>query len=102
MAQAAKTLFGVLNPIMNGMKAQTSRRILHNFQGTLKEGEMLLVIGKPGSGCTTFLKTLANMRDEYKDITGSITYGGMTANEMATKHPQDIIFCSKKILFPSL
>lgn len=34
------------------------REILHNFDGVLKSGEMLMVLGRPGSGCSTFLKTL--------------------------------------------
>jgi ABC-type multidrug transport system ATPase subunit len=54
---------------------------------------MLLVIGKPGSGCTTFLKTLANMRTEYKDTTGEITYSGYSAKDMVTKNPGELTFC---------
>lgn len=89
----AKSAFGVLEPIMNRFRAQSSRAILRQFSGTVKAGEMLLVIGKPGSGCTTFLKTLANMREEYKDTTGDITYGGRSSDDMTTKYPQDITFC---------
>lgn len=33
--------------------------ILRNFDGVVKNGEMLVVLGPPGSGCTTFLKTIA-------------------------------------------
>lgn len=58
---------------------EPSRTLLHGFSGTLGAGEMLLVIGKPGSGCTTFLKALANMREEYKDTTGTFTYRGRPA-----------------------
>jgi len=36
--------------------------ILKNFRGVAKPGEMVLVLGKPGSGCTTFLKVIANQR----------------------------------------
>lgn len=35
---------------------KNERFLLHNFSGVLKSGEMALVIGRPGSGCTTFLK----------------------------------------------
>ncbi|KAK4225246.1 ABC-2 type transporter-domain-containing protein [Podospora fimiseda] len=43
-----------------GAKGGSNRkRILDGLEGTLSSGEMLLVLGKPGSGCTTFLKTLA-------------------------------------------
>jgi ATPase subunit of ABC transporter with duplicated ATPase domains len=34
------------------------RRILKDFSGLLKKGELLLVLGRPGAGCTTFLKSL--------------------------------------------
>ncbi|KAJ3454529.1 hypothetical protein MRS44_013129 [Fusarium solani] len=34
------------------------RRILRSFGGFLQSGELLLVLGCPGSGCSTFLKTL--------------------------------------------
>lgn len=34
------------------------KTILQNFDGVLKSGEMLVVLGRPGSGCSTFLKTL--------------------------------------------
>lgn len=33
--------------------------ILQSFDGLALPGEMLLVLGRPGSGCSTFLKTLA-------------------------------------------
>ena len=34
------------------------KTILHSFDGCLKSGEMLVVLGRPGSGCSTLLKTL--------------------------------------------
>ncbi|KAI8649075.1 putative ABC1 transport protein [Fusarium keratoplasticum] len=33
--------------------------ILHNIEGVVHSGEMLCVLGPPGSGCSTFLKTVA-------------------------------------------
>ncbi|EXL73642.1 hypothetical protein FOPG_11102 [Fusarium oxysporum f. sp. conglutinans race 2 54008] len=33
--------------------------ILRNFEGIVDEGELLLVLGPPGSGCSTLLKTIA-------------------------------------------
>ena len=40
---------------------QTDQRvqILYGIDGLISSGEMLLVLGRPGSGCTTFLKALA-------------------------------------------
>lgn len=34
------------------------KTILRKFNGTVRSGEMLLVLGRPGSGCSTFLKTI--------------------------------------------
>jgi ABC-type multidrug transport system ATPase subunit len=39
-----------------GKKAE--KVILNNFNGVVKTGEMLVVLGRPGSGCSTLLKTL--------------------------------------------
>lgn len=41
-------------------KQDTTRaHLLHDFCGILQHGEMLLVLGRPGSGCSTFLKVIA-------------------------------------------
>lgn len=34
------------------------KQILHNFNGLLKPGELLVVLGRPGSGCSTMLKSI--------------------------------------------
>jgi ATP-binding cassette subfamily G (WHITE) protein 2 (PDR) len=36
-----------------------NKKILDSFDGLIKSGEMLLVLGRPGSGCSTFLRTVA-------------------------------------------
>ena len=33
--------------------------ILRDFEGLIKRGELVVVLGRPGSGCSTFLKALA-------------------------------------------
>lgn len=53
--------------------------ILNNFKGVAKPGEMVLVLGRPGSGCTTFLKVIANQRYGYTGIDGEVLYGPFDA-----------------------
>ncbi|KAI0433348.1 hypothetical protein F5Y09DRAFT_338767 [Xylaria sp. FL1042] len=84
--QAAPTVWttiqswaNVFNP-RSYHKVEPERTLLHGFSGSLLGGEMLLVIGSPGSGCTTLLKALTNMRDEYKGMSGKVTYGGRPAH----------------------
>ncbi|KAH6647755.1 ABC-2 type transporter-domain-containing protein [Truncatella angustata] len=55
--------------------------ILDNFRGVVKPGEMVLVLGQPGSGCTSFLKTIANQRHGYTGVSGDVLYGPFTAEE---------------------
>ncbi|PWY78679.1 ABC drug exporter AtrF [Aspergillus eucalypticola CBS 122712] len=57
------------------------RDLLHEFTGAVREGEMMLVLGRPGAGCSTFLKTIANDRDAFAGVEGEISYGGMSAEE---------------------
>lgn len=44
---------------------------------------MCLVLGCPGAGCSTLLKTIANRRGEYADVGGDVRYAGIDAAEMA-------------------
>ncbi|KMU74725.1 SNQ2 protein [Coccidioides immitis RMSCC 3703] len=46
--------------------------ILKNFKGVAKPGEMVLVLGKPSAGCTTFLKVIANQRFGYTGVDGEV------------------------------
>ncbi|CAO3598758.1 unnamed protein product [Absidia cylindrospora] len=53
------------------------KTILHKLNGFCKNGEMLLVLGRPGAGCTSLLKVVANMRGSFTDVDGTISYGGL-------------------------
>ncbi|GAA5828045.1 hypothetical protein JCM11251_005707 [Rhodosporidiobolus azoricus] len=66
--------------------------ILHDFSGCLKPGEMCLVLGRPGSGCTTFLKTIANQRHGYLSVEGDVNYGGIVAAEMAKRYRGEVVY----------
>ncbi|KAI9673326.1 MAG: hypothetical protein M1829_004092 [Trizodia sp. TS-e1964] len=59
------------------------RTILNDFTGCVRPGEMLLVLGRPGSGCSSFLKILANQRFGFVSVDGNVTYGGVDAETMA-------------------
>lgn len=54
------------------------KQILRNFNGHVEGGEILIVLGRPGSGCSTFLKTICGELqglDLAKE--SKITYSGM-------------------------
>ncbi|KAF3401974.1 Brefeldin A resistance protein [Penicillium rolfsii] len=95
VSSAAQSAFGLLNPLLHRRGSQHSRPILSGFSGTIETGEMLLVLGKPGSGCTTFLKTLSGLWDEYKEIKGELTLGGHPLPDVMARRPQDVLFCAE-------
>jgi ATP-binding cassette subfamily G (WHITE) protein 2 (SNQ2) len=68
------------------------RTIIDDFSGCVKPAEMLLVLGRPGSGCSTFLKILGNQRFGFEEITGDVTYGGTDAEEMGKKYRSEILY----------
>lgn len=59
------------------MEKKQKIQILRNVDGLVRSGEMLIVLGRPGSGCTTFLKTLAGeTHGFYLEAETSIHYQG--------------------------
>lgn len=79
-----------------GPKAATGkppvRDLLSSFDGCVRPGEILLVLGRPGSGCTTFLKAFCNQRAGFVDVLGDVTYGGTDAKTMAKDFRGEIIY----------
>ncbi|MCJ1392519.1 hypothetical protein MMC18_005387 [Xylographa bjoerkii] len=68
------------------------RTLINNFNGCIRPGEMLLVLGRPGSGCSTFLKVLANQRFGFKSIEGDVTYGGTSAKTMGNDYTSEVVY----------
>lgn len=58
------------------------RIILNSFNGTIGAGEMCIVLGRPGSGCSTFLKTLSGHLEGAKiSKDSSIRYSGVAQED---------------------
>ncbi|GAA5983374.1 hypothetical protein JCM10908_000258 [Rhodotorula pacifica] len=66
--------------------------ILDSFTGTVRPGEMLLVLGRPGSGCSSFLKTLANYTESFRAVDGTITYDGETPEKMKKHYAGELAY----------
>ncbi|GJN91548.1 hypothetical protein Rhopal_004571-T1 [Rhodotorula paludigena] len=87
----------ILWPMIKYMKLTgkfigTPKNLLSEFDGCLKPGEMCLVLGRPGSGCTTFLKTIANQRHGFLGVNGDVSYGGIAADEMAKRYRGEVVY----------
>ncbi|KAI4287079.1 MAG: hypothetical protein L6R35_003666 [Caloplaca aegaea] len=68
-------------PALQRRNAGETRTLINDFTGVVRDGEMMLVLGRPGSGCTSFLKAVANKRSEYAAVDGEVAYGGISAEE---------------------
>ncbi|EPB81631.1 hypothetical protein HMPREF1544_11651 [Mucor circinelloides 1006PhL] len=72
--------------------SKNKKVILNDLTGHCKPGEMLLVLGRPGAGCTTFLKVMANMRGSYTDVDGTVSYGGIDAETFAKRYRGQVCY----------
>ncbi|KAI1938355.1 ATP-binding cassette transporter snq2 [Ophidiomyces ophidiicola] len=73
-------------------KKKAVRTIIDDFTGCVKPGEMLLVLGQPGSGCSTFLKVVGNQRAGYESIDGEVSYGGTDAETMSKYYRSEVLY----------
>ncbi|KAJ6093557.1 hypothetical protein N7486_008846 [Penicillium sp. IBT 16267x] len=77
---------------LSGHRPQ-SRRILQSFDGLLQAGELLLVLGRPGSGCTTFLKTITgHLGGLTMDPNSTIHYEGISFEDMIKNHRGEVAY----------
>ncbi|GAM42293.1 ABC transporter [Talaromyces pinophilus] len=88
--------------LKGGNTTPTEKTILSNSHGCVKPGEMLLVLGRPGSGCSTLLNVLGNRHDGYVRIEGQVKYGLMDHNEALKYRGQIITNSEDDIFFPTL
>jgi hypothetical protein len=68
-------------------RPKQTNTILQGLDGVVQKGELLLVLGRPGSGCSTFLKTITGqMRDLEIDPTSILQYtGALNTNRSINK-----------------
>ncbi|THU84715.1 hypothetical protein K435DRAFT_806479 [Dendrothele bispora CBS 962.96] len=85
--------------------------ILNGLEGVVKPGEMLheflffllpFVLGRPGSGCSSFLKTLANQTAEYHSVTGDASYGPFTPKCFLEEKRSEFRFVRRWLREPGL
>ncbi|KAG0325998.1 hypothetical protein BGZ99_010292 [Dissophora globulifera] len=93
-------LFNIVNPVhwirkcmgRAGGPKKVSKTILYPMDGCCQEGEMILVLGRPGSGCSTLLRVLANDRKHYKKVLGNVTYNNLSAETVHKHYKGDVLY----------
>ncbi|KAE8367266.1 ABC-2 type transporter-domain-containing protein [Aspergillus caelatus] len=86
-----------------GNKPVPKRNLIQDVSGVLFPGETMIVLGRPGSGCTTLLKVIANNRNSFMAVNGDVQYAGIPARDMTGALKSEIIYSSEDDLhFPTL
>jgi ABC-type multidrug transport system ATPase subunit len=98
----ALSQFNIPKLVSESRHKKPLRRILSDSHGCVKPGEMLLVLGRPGSGCTTLLNMIANRRRGYASVSGDVWYGSMTPEEAKAYRGQIVMNSEEEIFFPTL
>ncbi|KAJ5553854.1 hypothetical protein N7513_003813 [Penicillium frequentans] len=69
------------------------KQILRNFDGVLKSGELLIVLGRPGSGCSTFLKSITGELHGLKVEKGSdVQFNGIAMERMYKEFKGEVLY----------
>ena len=96
----------VFSPLRKALGKSDAKpiHILRNLEGLVDSGEMLVVLGPPGSICSTFLKTIAGMNDGAKvDKTTRLNYRGISAEEMHSRYRGETIYTTEvDVHFPHM
>jgi ABC-type multidrug transport system ATPase subunit len=87
-----------------GMAKPRKINILQNLDGVVRNGEMLVVLGPPGSGCSTFLKTIAGETSGfYLENKSQVNYQGISPEQMHKEFRGEAIYTAEvDVHFPML
>lgn len=94
--------FNLLQHRREKKRGRPLRTILDSSHGCVKPGEMLLVLGRPGAGCTTLLKVLSNQRRGYVSVEGDVKFGTLDHDKAAQYRGQIVMNTEEELFFPSL
>ncbi|KAH7409672.1 ABC-2 type transporter [Cadophora sp. MPI-SDFR-AT-0126] len=69
------------------------RIILQNFDGIIQPGELLIVLGRPGSGCSTLLKTMCGeLHSLHVNDRSIVHYDGVPQKQMVKEFKGEITY----------
>lgn len=93
---AWKRIMKALRKYDTAYKKATEFDILKPMDGMARPGELTVVLGRPGAGCSTFLKTIAAQTYGFDVAPESvISYDGLTPQDIARHFRGDVVYCAE-------
>ncbi|KAK3995214.1 ABC-2 type transporter-domain-containing protein [Cladorrhinum sp. PSN332] len=90
------TWFTSLFDLRRRLQKKERKTILHGLDGVLHKGELLLVLGLPGSGCTTFLKTITGQTHGLDlDPESVLEYRGISHDVMTSRFKGELVYAQE-------
>ncbi|KAI9730851.1 MAG: GTPase-activating protein [Cirrosporium novae-zelandiae] len=72
---------------------QHKKHILRALNGSIQSGEMLIVLGRPGAGCSTFLKSICGELGGLRlDDSAKITYDGVPREPFLKEFKGEVVY----------
>jgi ABC-type multidrug transport system ATPase subunit len=68
------------------------KQILHSFDGIIRAGELCIVLGRPGSGCSTLLKALTGELHGLETDESVIHYNGIPQARMRKEFKGETVY----------
>jgi ATP-binding cassette subfamily G (WHITE) protein 2 (SNQ2) len=94
--------FNIPKKIGEARRGSPTKTILEDCHGHVAPGEMLLVLGRPGAGCTTLLKILSNRRSGYAQVEGDVHFGTLDHQQAKRYKGQIVMNSEEELFFPTL
>ncbi|KAI9927298.1 hypothetical protein MW887_003685 [Aspergillus wentii] len=92
-----------IKPWISDKNLQNGRPLIRDFSGVVRSGEMMLVLGRPGAGCSTFLRTIAGHHSSFLGVTGSMDYSGLSLDEVKKNYRGQVTYIPEDdVHFPTL
>ncbi|KAJ5880864.1 uncharacterized protein N7473_011917 [Penicillium subrubescens] len=96
--QLQQTVDGIFTSLLRpretfSIGSKPPKQILKQFDGILDSGELLIVLGRPGSGCSTFLKTLCGeLHGLELDEASEVHYSGIPQQTMQKEFKGEMVY----------
>ncbi|KAI2627808.1 ATP-binding cassette transporter [Hypoxylon sp. NC1633] len=87
---------GMVRRLFSSTAGRAPIDILRRCDGLVRPGEMCVVLGPPGSGCSTLLKTIAgDTGGIHVNEESYFNYQGISAEETHTAHRGDVLYTAE-------